>query len=262
MEKMALITGASKGIGKALAEVFARNGYSLLLVARNTAELTQLQMDLKNKYQCESKILSADLARQDSVDLIMNTFKDEISRLDVLVNNAGFGAAKKLTDMSAEEVSGMMEVNMAALTKLAYKVLPFMVARKSGKILNLASTAAFAPGPYMAIYYASKAYILSLSQALAEEFHQDGITISVLCPGMTTTEFHSRAGTDKTYIFAGFIPKMTAASVAEIGYNGLMRGRLVIVAGIMNKISIFMMWLTPSFLAAKVTGFLDKPKSS
>jgi len=262
MEKIALITGASKGIGKALAEVFARNGYSLLLVARSTAELTQIQTDLKTKYQCESKILSVDLSQPESVDTIMNTFKDEISRLDVLVNNAGFGAAKKFTDMTAEEVSGMVEVNIAALTRLTYKVLPFMTARKSGKILNLASTAAFAPGPYMAVYYASKAYVLSFSQALHEEYRKDGVTVSALCPGLTTTEFHARAGTDKTYLFSGIMLAMTAEKVAEIGYNGLMKQRRVIISGIMNKMAIFMMWLTPSFLLVKATALLDRPKNS
>src|SRR5579883_2210537 len=127
MEKMALITGASKGIGKALAHVFAQHGYSLLLIARNTAQLQALQTELKNKYQCHAKILSVDLAQPESMDVIMETFKDEISHLDVLVNNAGYGLVKKFTDMPKEDVQGMVNVNIAALTNLTYRVLPFMM---------------------------------------------------------------------------------------------------------------------------------------
>ncbi len=262
MEKIALITGASKGIGKAFAEVFARNGYSLLLVARSTPELTAIQTDLKAKYQCDVKILSADLAQPESVDLIADTFKEEMGRLDVLVNNAGFGAAKKFVDMTPDEVSGMVEVNMAALTRLTYKVLPGMLARKSGKVLNVASTAAFIPGTYMAVYYASKAYVLSLSQALNEECRKEGVTVSTLCPGLTVSEFHARAGTDRTNLMGGMIPAMTAEKVAEIGYNGMMKGKRVIVSGLINKIGIFFMWLTPGFLAVKMTAMLDRQKKS
>lgn len=261
MNKIALITGASKGIGKALAEVFARNGFSLILTARSTDELGKLQADLKSRYGCEAKTVSLDLARADSVDALMDACKEEMDRVEVLVNNAGFGAAKKFTDMTADELNGMLAVNIAALTRLTWRVLPYMTAKKRGRILNVASTAAFGPGPYMAEYYASKAYVLSLSEALYEEYRKDGVTVSTLCPGLTKTEFHQRAGTDKAMITSGLIPAMTAEKVAEIGYQGLMKNRRVIVAGIINRLTHVLMCLTPNFLLIKATALMDRPKN-
>ncbi len=261
MDRIVLITGASKGIGKELAYVFAKNGYSLLLIARNLSELEQLQKELKDKYQCESKILSVDLAKTDSVDVIINTFKNEISKLDVLVNNAGFGFVNKFADMPIADINGMIDVNVKVLTDLTYRVLPFMLARKSGKILNVASTAAFMPGPYMAVYYATKAYVFSFSQAIREEYRKDGITISTLCPGPTKTPFIKRAGLDDTYLFKGNFPVMTAQKVASIAFKGLMKKKRVIIPGIMNKASVISILFMPTLWVTKLTGMLEKPKS-
>lgn len=259
MKKIALITGASKGIGKELAIVFAKNGYSLILVARSTHELEQLQNDLQKQYQCSVKTLSIDLSEANSVDTIITSLKDDLHEVEVLVNNAGFGIAKRFTDTSYEDINGILTVNMTALTQLTYKILPFMMAKKSGKILNVASTAAYAPGPYMAIYYASKAYVLSFSEALYEEYKDEGITVSALCPGFTKTSFQERAGMEKTRIMNGYIPMMTAKDVADITYNDLMKDKRLIIPGFMNKLSVFMMCLTPGFIKAKVTSALDKP---
>lgn len=261
MEKIALITGASKGIGKALAEEYAKNGYSLLLIARTTQELEQLQKSVKEQYQCESKILSADLSNPAGVDAILRTFKDELGNVEVLVNNAGFGAVKKFSKMSHEDVSGMLSVNITSLTNLTYAILPFMLAKKRGCILNVASTAAFCPGPYMSLYYASKAFVVSFSEGLYEEFKSDGVTVSVLCPGLTDTHFHERSGTNKTHLLT-MMPSMSAKKVAEIAYNGVQRKSRVIVPGLINKMLIFIMWMTPSFLAAKLTARLEKPKEA
>lgn len=262
MGKIALITGASKGIGKQLAIVFAKNGYSLILTARNTAELEQLQLDLKNQYQCISKIISADLSHPKGVDLIMDAIKDEANKIDVLINNAGFGIAKKLTEISEEDMAGMIEVDIAALTKLTYRILPFMVAKKSGKILNVASTAAFGPGPYMSIYYAAKAYVLHFSEGIHEEFKNDGITVSVLCPGVTKTEFQKRAGMEGLLLTSGkMLAIMTAQEVAEIAYRGLKDNKRIIIPGMMNKLMRFSMWLSPSWLVAKITSRLQQPKT-
>lgn len=260
MERIALITGASKGIGKSLAEVFAKNGYSLLLIARNTAELQQLQSDLNSKYQCQAKILSVDLMQPESVDVIMNTFKDEMNQLDVLVNNAGFGVAKKFTDISQADVNGMIEVNISALTMLTQRILPYMLARRDGKILNVASIAAYLPGPYMAVYYATKAYVLSFSQALHEEYRKEGVTISTLCPGPTKTPFIQRAGLDNTHFVSGIFPFMSAEKVATIAYKGLMRKKRVIIAGTMNKIMVCLMIFSPTWLVTKMIALLEKPK--
>lgn len=261
MENIVLITGASEGIGKALAHTYAKQGYSLILIARNTAKLTQLQQTLQSQYQAHAQIFSLDLAKPESVDVIMGAFKSELKNIEILVNCAGLGYANKLTDMKIEEVSAMLEVNMAALTKLTYRILPYMVEKKRGKILNVASTAAFAPGPYMSIYYASKAYVLSFSQGIREEYRKDGITVSALCPGPTTTEFQKRAGMEHSIIGTGkLMPMMSAERVARIAYRGVKWGRRVIVPGFMNKLSVFLMWLTPNFITVKITGFLDKPK--
>jgi len=260
MEKIAFITGASKGIGKELAEVFAKKGYSLIMIARNIGELEQIQSNLKNKYQCTSKILSIDLTKPESIDLIMDAFKDEMSNVDVLINNAGFGVSKKFTNVPLQDITSMIEVNITALTKLTYRVLPYMMAKKSGKILNVASTAAFSPGPYMSVYYATKAYVLSFSEAIREEYRKDGITISVLCPGMTKTHFSERAGLQETLLFSGFLPIMLAEKVANIAYKGLMKRRRIIIPGFMNKNMAFFMWFAPSWLTAKIIGILEKPK--
>lgn len=260
MEKVALITGASKGIGKGLAHVFAKNGFNLLLIARNTSELAQLRDDLKAKYQCQAKILSVDLAQKDAIDIIMNTFQDEVKKLDVLVNNAGFGHAGKFHLTPASEAAGMVEVNIGALTMLTYRILPFMLARKQGKILNIASTGAFAPGAYMAEYYASKSYVLSFTRALREEYRKEGINFTAVCPGFTPTEFAKRAGTDKSFL-PSLSPNTSIEHVAQASYQGLMNNRAVVVPGVMNKILRFLMWLSPAFIVVKITGMLDKPKT-
>jgi short-subunit dehydrogenase len=261
MEKIALITGASKGIGKALAHVFAKQGYSLILTARNTFELEELSLNLKNKYQCTSKIISADLSKPDGVGIIMDAIKDDVSKVHVLINNAGFGIAKKLTDISSVDIAGMVEVNIAALTKLTFQILPFMVAQKSGKILNVSSIAAFGPGPYMSIYYATKAYVLCFSQGIREEYKKDGVSVSVLCPGFTKTEFQKRAGTEDLHERSGkMMPLMTAEKVADIAYQGLMQDKCVIVPGIFNKILRCLMWLFPDWLIAKITSGIQNPQ--
>lgn len=260
MDRVALITGASKGIGKELARVFAKHGYSLILIARTTSELENLQKTLQSEFQCEVKILSVDLTKPECIDIIMETFKDDMTRIEVLINNAGYGITKKFTDMAYQDVGGIITLNMDVLTKLTYRILPFMVAKKSGKILNVASTAAFAPGPYMAQYYASKAYVLSLSEALFEEYKEDGVTVSALCPGVTPTSFQARAGMENTRIMSGMVPAMTAQKVAEIAYQGLMKNKRVIVTGLFNKIAVFLMWITPTYLNLKITAMLDKPR--
>lgn len=255
MEKIALITGASRGIGKAFAEEFARNGFSLILIARTLAELQGLQQQLKSQYQTDSKILSIDLQQPDSIDRIMNEIQNDLPNLQVLVNNAGFGISKKLTETPEADVDGMLTININLLTKLTYRVLPHMQNKKRGMILNLASTAAYVPGPYMAIYYASKAYVLSFSEAIHEELKQDGIFVTALCPGYTKSTFHDRAG--KSRLMSGWLPKMSAEQVAKIGYDALMKNKRVVTSGFLNKLSLLMMYLTPNFILLKIIAFLD-----
>lgn len=261
MEKLALITGASRGIGKALAEVFARNGYSLMLTARSKDELAALQNELQTKYQTNTKIYAIDLATPTGADDLIKACGDDFAKIDVLINNAGFGTAKKFHEMPETAMQDMVEVNIAALTKLTYHILKSMVARKNGSILNVASTAAFAPGPYMAEYFATKAYVLYLTRALHEEYAKDGVTLSVLCPGPTITGFSKRAGSDKSLLTNRFVmPQMTADIVANAAYSGLMKGKQVIIPGIFNKISAILMTLIPNFISMKITGLVNRPK--
>jgi uncharacterized protein len=257
MENIAVITGASKGIGKAFADIFAKNGYSLVLIARHQDELETLQKELRQKYACDVKVLAVDLAQPSFADTIMAALQADLANIEVLVNNAGYGLAKKFDEMPEQDVDGI--VNVLALSKLAYKILPFMVKKKRGKILNVASTAAYLPGPYMAVYYASKAYVLSFSQAIYEEYKGDGITISVLCPGVTKTFFQARAGMQGLSVLKLF-PSMTAEEVAAIGYHGLMKNKRVIISGILNKLIVMSLFFTPSFISAKITGMLENPK--
>lgn len=260
MKNIVLITGASKGIGKELANIFAKNGYSLILIARIESELINLQVELKNKYKCESKILSIDLSSKDSIDKIIATFTEDLSNIEILVNNAGFGCASKFTAMPEKTIMDMLTVNMNVLTMLTFKILPFMIAKKSGKILNVSSTAAFTPGPYMAVYYATKSYVLSFSQALYEEYKQEGIIVSTLCPGITRTNFQARAGMQNLALMRGLLPTMSASQVASIAYKGLRKNKRVIVTGFLNKISVLLMWITPNFLNSKIIAILGKPE--
>ncbi|MBA3661545.1 MAG: SDR family oxidoreductase [Gammaproteobacteria bacterium] len=257
MSKLVLITGASKGIGRELAIVFARHHYSLILIARNLNELQVLQSELKEKYQCEAKILSLDLSEVSAVSTILSTFKAELPQLDILINNAGFGIAKKFTEISYQDVNEMIALNITALTDLTYQILTFMQAKKSGKILNVASTAAYTPGPYMSLYYASKAFVLSLSEGLYEEYKNDGIVVSTLCPGLTRTSFQSRAGMKNSVLVKGMFPGMTASQVAEIAYDDLEKNKSVIITGIFNKLSVLLMKLTPRFVGRKIMAKLN-----
>jgi short-subunit dehydrogenase len=261
MKKTALITGASKGIGRELAGEFAKNGYSLILIARNLGELQQLQTEVKDKYACDAKIMSVDLSSPESANHIIDAFKDDMPEVEVLVNNAGFGMNRRFLDMPLSENSSMIEVNITSLVRLTYLVLPYMLQKKRGKILNVASTAAFAPGPNMAVYYASKAFVLSFSRALNEEYSRQGVVISTLCPGVTKTSFQARAGMENSLLASGILPVMKAEKVAKIAFKGLLKNKRVIIPGIMNRVTVFLMWLTPGWLLAKITGALEKPTS-
>lgn len=259
MDKVVLITGGSKGIGKALAEEFAKHGYSLILVARDSKALQTIQDELKTKYSVAVKTLSADLEKAETIDLILDTFKEDLANIEVLVNNAGFGIAEKFSDVSDKEIDGMLKVNMVTLTNLTHRILPIMLSKKSGKILNVASTAAFTPGPYYSIYYATKAYVVSFSVSLAEECKADGVDVSVLCPGATKSDFHQRAhAAQKNIKLLKLMKVHDVEKVAKDGYKGLMNNKRIIVPGLMNKLSVLIMNLSPMGVKAKVTGWLNR----
>ena len=229
-----LITGASSGIGLDLARIFAAKKFDLLLTARTEAKLRELARELERQHKIEAHVIVSDLALPDGPHRIFS----EIVRLglpiDNLVNNAGFGAYGEFKDIRLQEELDMIQVNVASLTHLTNLALPQMVKRERGRIMNVASTAAFQPGPLMAVYYATKAYVLSFSEALANEVRPYGVTVTCLCPGATSTGFAARADMEKSRLFK--MPKMTSRAVAMAGYKGMMRGRTLVVPGLLNKV--------------------------
>jgi short-subunit dehydrogenase len=231
--RTALITGGSAGIGYELAKRFAREGYALVLVARDDEALARVANQLSGQCKTTPRVIAKDLALPPSPQELYSALQQEEIEVDVLVNNAGFGVMGPFASTSLERELAMMQLHMASLTHLTKLFLRPMLARGRGKILNVASTAAFQPGPFMAVYYASKAYVLSFSEALASEVRGSGVTVSVLCPGATRTEFHRRVGIAPLAIFNRMA--MDAAGVAAAGYAGLERGQTVIIPGFTNK---------------------------
>jgi uncharacterized protein len=246
---LALVTGASAGIGQALARVLAREGHDLVLVARREAELVSLGERLTSAYGVTARAVAADLAQPDAARSIVAALDG--AGVDVLVNNAGFGGVGAFAERSRDDDLRMVAVNVTALTDLTKLLLPPMVARGRGRVLNVASTAAFQPGPFMAVYYATKAYVLSLSQALAEETAGTGVTVTCLCPGVTSTEFHGVAGTDAQPLTRGPLT-MSAEAVAEAGYSAMMAGKLVAIPGLHNRIGAEATRVAPRRVLLKV----------
>ena len=249
--KTALITGASAGIGLELARVFAREGHDLVLVARNEAKLRQLADELTEKFKVSVRVLVKDLGLPRAPDEIFMELQGAGLRVDVLVNNAGFGSYGFFSETDLDHELQMIQLNITALTHLTKLFLKEMLKRGEGKILNVASTAAFQPGPLMAAYYASKSYVLSFSEALAEEVRGTGITVTCLCPGPTTSEFQGRANIGKDILLMKG-RMMSAQSVAEIGFRGLMKGKRVVIAGTTNRLLVLGTKLAPRALVTRI----------
>lgn len=242
--KTALITGASGGIGEELARVFAANGFDLLLAARTEAKLRALGDELAQRHGIRATALAADLADPAAPAALVARVAELGNTVDVLVNNAGFAAYGPFTEIDLDWQLQLLQVNVAALTALTHRLLPGMIARRWGRVLNVASTAAFMPGPLMAVYYASKAYVLSFSEALNEEVRGTGVAVTALCPGPTATGFQARARMEGSKLFRA-APPMDAATVAATGYAALMRGQPLTIPGLRNRVMVFAPRLAP-----------------
>ena len=245
----ALVTGASGGIGRELSLLLARDGYDLVVVARRMKELEDLRDVVVSEYGRQVEIIQCDMTDISSVDRMP-------TNVDILVNNAGFGDLGPFVDCDPDKQIRMIDLNVRTLTALTRRIVPSMVARGEGRILNVASVASFEPGPLMSVYYATKAYVLSLSEALHEELRRTGVTVTALCPGPTNTGFAKAANADGTNIFkeaAG----ADVVKVARYGYRCMMKGKAVAIHGNLFKISIFSVRLLPRCMVRRVVHWLQ-----
>jgi short-subunit dehydrogenase len=231
----ALVTGASTGIGVDLAECFAKDGYDLILTARSEALLKEVAERLAAKHKVKAAAIALDLGAQGAGRKLSEEIAARGLKVDVLVNNAGYGTAGAFDGSDTANQLGMIDLNVRALTELTHLYWPQMLKNKRGGVLNVASTAAFQPGPLMAVYYASKAFVLSFSEALWREAQGTGVHVSCLCPGPTASNFRERAGTGKTKLKNLGTP-MTSESVARMGYRAFLKNRRVMITGTRNKV--------------------------
>lgn len=230
----ALITGASSGIGLELARFFARQNIHLVLTARSEGKLQEIKRELENDYGISVKIIVANLAEYENAEDIYTLLKNENIAIEYLVNNAGFGDYGKFHESDWKKQEAMINLNVTSLSYLTHLFLKDMVRRKSGRILNVASTAAFQPGPLMAVYYATKAFVLHFSEAIANELQDTNITVTALCPGPTESNFADAANMGNSPLFKRKMP--TSRDVAEYGFKAMMEGKTVAIHGTQNKI--------------------------
>lgn len=253
-----LITGASCGIGLELAKVFARQGHGLVLVARDESRLNQLAGELRTKYGIKTKVIVKDLALATAAQEIAEELRGEKMAVEILVNNAGFGDYGDFAQAELAKLERIIQVNLLALTQLTHLMLPEMIRRGRGRILNVCSTASLVAAPYLAVYGATKAYVRSFSEAIAEELAGRGVTVTLLIPGPTKTEFQERARMSDVKLFD--VLAMDAAVVAEDGYRALMAGRRTVVSGLGNRAQAVLIRLMPRIAVIKATRWVMKRK--
>jgi len=258
MNQTALITGASGGIGYELAKLFAKDRCNLVLVARSAGKLTRFADELRREFGISAKAIRLDLTAVSAPQYLFDQLQRESVAVDILVNNAGYGVLGEFAKVSLEDILGQIQLNITALTHLSKLFVGPMIERRSGKILNVASTAGFQPGPLMSVYYATKAYVISFSEALANELDGSGVTVTCLCPGATDTGFQSRAGLENTLLFKKLRP-MDARTVARDGYRGLMAGKPIVISGLRNWLLAESLRFSPRRLVTAISRkVLDK----
>ncbi|MBX2863643.1 MAG: SDR family oxidoreductase [Leptolyngbyaceae cyanobacterium MAG.088] len=229
MKPVALITGASSGIGREFATIHAKRGGNLVIVARSVDKLAAVKADLESTYSIQVTIIAKDLSLPEAAQEIYDEVKAAGIEVDYLINNAGFGGQGKFHEREWATDLAMIQLNVVTLTALCRLFLPDFVKRNRGRILNVSSTASLLPGPLQAVYYATKAYVTSFSNAIAEELHDTNITVTALLPGATETEFARTSGLDKTELFK---ETASARSVAQDGYAGMLAGKLDVISGV------------------------------
>ncbi len=257
-----LITGAAAGIGYELASVFAHDGYNLVLVDKNEQKLADVADEFKSKFASFVTAISKDLSLPTSSLEIYSELQEAGINVDFLVNNAGFGHYGFFADTDLKSELEMLQVNLVTLTHMTKLFVRDMTKRGKGKVLNVASTAAFQPGPLMAVYFATKAYVLSFSEAIANELEGTGVTVTVLCPGPTISAFHEQTGMAETELVKGK-KFMDAATVARVGYRGLMANKTVVIPGVKNQILVEIVRFFPRSLVTKfVRNMQELPSKS
>ena len=256
-KERALITGGSVGIGAALAEVFAAHGHDLILVSRNQEKLEARGRAIHDQFGVDVICLAEDLADPHGARRLYEAVTARSIDVHYLVNNAGSGLYGKFATTDLDTELKMIQLNVTSVVDLTKRFLPSMIARRSGRILNVASTAAFVPGPWMSVYYATKAFVLSLSQAIDYELKPNGITVTALCPGPTESEFKVRAGSQRSRLFEAFV--MDAPSVARVGYDAMMKGKAVAIPGLRNKLIPIAARLGPRTLIAELSHRAARP---
>lgn len=240
MKNVAVITGASGGIGKELAIIHASKGSDLVLIARREKELVSLRKELEEKFNINAEIIVADLMQTNSAEDIFRFLKDNRIEVDCLINNAGLGGYGRFHERELEKEKNMIRLNIIALTELTHLLLPQMIEKGKGRILNTASSAGFLPGPLQSVYYATKAYVVSFSQGISRELKGTGVTVSALCPGPVKTGFELEAGMAGSGLFD---KAASAISVAKAGYKGMEKGKLIIITDV--RLRFMLNWILP-----------------
>ena len=242
---VALVTGGSSGIGVDLARVLAREGHDLILVARREPELKAVADELSTRYGADSTVITVDLSMPDGPAKVFEEVTSTGLDVDVLVNNAGFADHGRFWETDPDTAHEMLMVNVVALTDLTRKFLPAMCARRRGHVLNVASTAGFQPGPFMAVYYASKAYVLSFTEALAEELRGTGVAATALCPGVVPTGFQDAAGLAENAPMLHSPAVKTPEYVAQAAYDAMIKGKPLVIPGGLNKLGVQALRIAP-----------------
>ncbi len=253
----AVVTGASTGLGREFARLCARDGYDVVLIARSRPLLEELSAEIQQSTGRAVQVIVKDLSRPEAPREVFDELTAVGLQVELLINNAGFGLVGPFWILKEQEQLDMIQLNIGALTHLTRLFLPGFVDRRRGRIMNVASTAAFQPGPLMSVYFATKAYVLSFSEAVHNEVRKHGVTVTAFCPGPTSTEFDKRAGTTHTRLFKSK-NVMDAATVAKIGFAGMQRGKPLVIAGRLNTTMAFLTRFAPrQFMASMVRRFQE-----